>query len=90
MAENFKDICLSKLFQMDKSLREQILEKVENLVPNKTRKTLNMAKFCSFSQSSDDPSKVLSIVIETGRFIQLNIPVEDVVKSHFLMQQKEM
>ena len=49
MAENFKDTCQSKLFQIDKSLREEIREKVENLVPTKTRKTFSMAKFCSFS-----------------------------------------
>lgn len=60
------------------------------LVPVKTRKAHNIAKFCSFSQSNNDPSKVLSIVTETGRFIQLNIPLEDILKSHFLMQQKEM
>lgn len=60
------------------------------MVPPKTRKLHNMAKFCCFSQSNDDPSKVLSIVTETGRFIQLNIPIEDVLKAHFLLQQKEM
>lgn len=69
---------------MSSTDREQMTEKLESLVSLKLRKTHNLAKFCSFSQSNNDPSKVLSIVTETGRFIQLNIPLEDVLKSHYL------
>ena len=59
MAENFKDVCQSKIFQIDRNIRENLREKVEDMVPPKTRKAFHQAKFCSFSQSNDDPSKVL-------------------------------
>ena len=76
---------IHELLDLCTAFSNQVFEKVQNLVPVKTRKNHNMAKYCSFSLSNNDPSKVLSIVTETGRFIQLNIPLEDILKSHFVM-----
>ena len=49
IVDELKEKCQSLNFMQNKSERDKLIEKLENLVPPKTRKIHNTAKFCCFS-----------------------------------------
>lgn len=77
---------LDEVFNDEAHLK--LVEQAEKFSATKAPNDL-LAKFCCFSLSHD-PSKLLSILTETGEFIKVNISTEDVIKSSFMLQQKAM